>query len=241
MARLQTAPAALAATEAREQIPTVVGDPAYIDVLIRQKQKRLRQALRGSTREKECMKPTVIGHYAFDPHDPVNARRETEMRWPATPHAYLRRIVYCNPASGKRFVFLTTEDELGPGVIALLYLLRWKIEKVFDVFKNKLHHQKAWANERDRRSHPGPSHRSHPQPAHHPPCSWSRRAFAEGEEFERQRAVRRDAQAESRRVPAQEMVRHATQLTCQFIRLSGVFVRPPHPIAQGTAAFPAPA
>ena len=29
---------------------------------------------------------------------------------------------------------------------ALLYLLRWKIEKAYDVYKNKQHQQKAWAN-----------------------------------------------------------------------------------------------
>ena len=35
--------------------------------------------------------------------------------------------------------------ELRPGVIAWLYLLRWRIEKVFDTSKNKLEETKAWA------------------------------------------------------------------------------------------------
>ena len=126
------------------KVPLVVGDPAYVDVLYWTEQKRLRQALI-ITREKENMKPTVIGAYPFDPADPVNRGVEADERAGYT-HAYLRRIVYRDPASGERFVFLTTEESLRPGVIALLYLLRWKIEKVFDVFKNKLHQQKAWAN-----------------------------------------------------------------------------------------------
>ena len=44
-----------------EGMPIVVGDPAYIDVLYWTEQKRLRQAII-ITREKECMKPTVISH-----------------------------------------------------------------------------------------------------------------------------------------------------------------------------------
>ena len=133
-------------------------------------------------------------------------------------YAYLRRIVYCDPASGERFVFLTTEDKLRPGVIALLYLLRWKIEKVFDGFKNKLHQQKAWANGETA---------AHTQ-AHLTALTHNlltlllatlELAGIREQKGERQQTARRDAPPESRRVPAQEMVRHAAQLTCQFIRL----------------------
>jgi hypothetical protein len=202
--------------ERRAQLPIVVGDPAYIDVLYWTEQKRLRQALI-ITREKECMKPTVISHYAFDPHDPVNRGVEADDMAGYT-YAYLRRIVYCDPASGERFVFLTTENQLRPGVIALLYLLRWKIEKVFDVFKNKLHQQKAWANGETA---------AHTQ-AHLTALTHNlltillatlELAGIREQKIESQQTARRDAQPESRRVPAQEMVRHAAQLTCQFIRL----------------------
>lgn len=37
--------------------------------------------------------------------------------------------------------------------------------------------------------------------------------------IQRQQAQRRDARPDAQRVPAQEMVKHAAQLTCQFIRL----------------------
>lgn len=60
--------------------------------------------------------------------------------------AYLRRNVYLDPTSNERFVFITTEHHLRPGLIALLYFLRWKIEKAYDVTKNRLHLQKAWAD-----------------------------------------------------------------------------------------------
>jgi hypothetical protein len=199
-----------------EGLPIVVGDPAYIDVLYWTEQKRLRQALI-ITREKECMKPTMISHYAFDPQDPVNRGVEADAMAGYT-YAYLRRIVYCDPASGERFVFLTTETSLRPGLIALLYLLRWKIEKVFDVFKNKLHQQKAWANGETA---------AHTQ-AHLTALTHNlltillatlEQAGIREQKVERQQAARREARPDCRRVPAQEMVRHAAQLTCQFIRL----------------------
>jgi Transposase DDE domain len=200
----------------RALVPIVVGDPAYLDVLHWSEQKRLRQALI-ITREKENMKPTVIARHAFDAQDPVNGGVEADELAGYT-YAYLRRIVYCDPASGERFVFLTTEDSLRPGVIALLYLLRWKIEKVFDVFKNKLPQQKAWANGEVA---------AHTQ-AHLTALTHNlltillatlEQAGVREQKAERQQAARREARPASRRVPAQEMVRHATQLTCQFIRL----------------------
>ena len=198
------------------KVPIVVGDPAYIDVLHWAEQKRLRQALI-ITREKENMKPTVIGRHAFDPADPVNRGVEADELAGYT-HAYLRRIVYCDPASGERFVFLTTEDSLRPGVIALLYLLRWKIEKVFDVLKNKLHQQKAWANgETAARTH---AHLI--ALAHNLLTLLLASLEAAGireQKIERARAARHAAVPVGQRVPAQEMVRHAAQLTCQFIRL----------------------
>lgn len=199
-----------------EKVPIVVGDPAYIDVLHWTLQKRQRQALI-ITREKDNMKPTVIAHQPFDPQDPVNRGVEAD-QMAGYAYAYLRRIVYCDPASGERFVFLTTADSLRPGVIALLYLLRWKIEKVFDVFKNKLHQQKAWANGKIA---------AHTQ-ARLTALTHNlltillvtlEQAGLREQKIERQQAVRKAAQPENHRVPAQEMVRHAAQLTCQFIRL----------------------
>ena len=173
------------------------------------------------------MKPTVIGTFAFDRADPVNRGVEADERAGYT-QAYLRRIVYRDPASGERLVFLTTEESLRPGVIALLYLLRWKIEKVFDVFKNKLHQQKAWAN--------GPT-AAHTQ-AHLTALAHNlltlllatlERAGIGEQKIARVQAARRAATPAAQRLPAAELVRHAAQLTCQFIRLVRYYLDHPTP------------
>lgn len=199
-----------------EKVPIVVGDPAYIDVLHWSEQKRLRRAII-ITREKENMKPTVICHHAFDPQDPVNKGVESDEMAGYT-HAYMRRIVYRDPSSGECFVFLTTEDSLRPGLIALLYLLRWKIEKVFDVFKNKFHQRKAWAN-----GAVAASTQAHLTALTHNLLSMFlvtlEQVGVREQKIERQQADRIKRRPASQRVPAQEMVRHAAQLTCQFIRL----------------------
>lgn len=198
------------------QIPLVIGDPAYLDVLYWAEQKRLRQACI-ITREKDGMKPTVISHHAFDPHDPVNRGVESDEMAGYTS-AYLRRIVYRDPATGERFVFLTTDDKLRPGLIALLYLLRWKIEKVFDVFKNKFHQRKAWAN-----GTVAASTQAHLTALTHNLLTillvTLEQAGIREVKVARQQAERIQQRPANRRVPAQEMVRHAAQLTCQFIRL----------------------
>ena len=197
-------------------LPIVVGDPAYIDVLYWTEQKRHRQAVI-VTREKENMKPTVIAHHRFDRDDPVNRGVEADTMAGYT-YAYLRRIVYCDPASGERFVFLTTEDSLRPGLVALLYLLRWKIEKAFDVYKNKLHQQKAWAN-----GETAARTQAHLTALTHNLLIVLLAALEQAgireEKVERQQTARLAAAASACRVPSQQMVRHATQLTCQFIRL----------------------
>jgi hypothetical protein len=197
-------------------MPIAVTDPAYIDLLYWAEQHRLGQAA-VITREKENMKPTVISPYAFDRDDPVNRGVESDDMAGYT-YAYLRRIVYRDPATGERFIFLTTEKSLRPGLIALLYLLRWKIEKAYDVYKNKLHQQKAWAN-----GAIAVQTQAHLTALTHNLlmlllCSLEAAGLRE-EKIERREAERQEQSPADRRVPAKEMVRHATQLTCQFIRL----------------------
>ena len=57
-----------------------------------------------------------------------------------------RKIVYVDPETMKKMTFLTSVFDVPPGLIAYLYLWRWKIEKVFNTFKSKLKETKAWAN-----------------------------------------------------------------------------------------------
>lgn len=143
-------------------------------------------------------------------------------------HAYLRRIVYRDPTSAERFVFITTDHHLRPGLIALLYFLWWKIEKAYDVTKNRLRRQKAWANGEIASS----------IPAHFAALTHNlltlllstlEDAGLRESKLDQSRSLRAENRPASQRVPAQELVRHAAQLTCQFIRLVRrcLYLKPP--------------
>ena len=55
--------------------------------------------------------------------------------------------MFVDKATGKEFVFLTNLPvDVPPGVVALLYRMRWDVEKVFDELMNKLGEAKAWAS-----------------------------------------------------------------------------------------------
>lgn len=63
-----------------------------------------------------------------------------------TTQSLVRRISYRCPASGKVFNFITNlHHRVRPGVVALLYKMRWDIEKVFDEIKNRLGEKKSWS------------------------------------------------------------------------------------------------
>ena len=197
-------------------MPIAVVDPAYIDILYWSEQSR-RRLSNMITREKENMKPTVISAYAYDPSDTVNRGVEADEMAGYT-YAYLRRIVYRDPTSGERFVFITTDRGLRPGVIALLYFLRWKIEKAYDVSKNKLHVQKAWAN-----GETAVLIQAHFLALAHNLLTLLLRTLektglTENKILNKQ-IERTQKLSPAQRVPAHEMVRHAVQLSCQFIRL----------------------
>jgi hypothetical protein len=57
----------------------------------------------------------------------------------------LRWIEFADPENGERFTFVTTCWSLPPGLLCMLYLMRWRVEKIYDSFKNKLSQTKAWA------------------------------------------------------------------------------------------------
>lgn len=96
--------------------------------------------------EKDNMNLEVMGQPDWDRADPVNAGIQS-VEWVAgAAGVLLRRIVYLEPVTGNLLVFLTSEMNLRPGLIAFLYKLRWDIEKTFDQIKNKLAEQHAWAS-----------------------------------------------------------------------------------------------
>lgn len=200
----------------RPLLPVIVADPAYVDVLFWAQQKIQRQAV-VITREKKNMKPMIIAAYSFDAADPVN-RGVLADEMAGYTYAHLRRIHYRDPATGEEFIFITTDTTMRPGVVAMLYLLRWKIEKSYDVFKNKFRVHKAWSN--------GPVAalmQGHFMALLHNLLTvllvaLEGAGLREEKVLDRRAAARR-RQPAAQRVPTQQMVRHAVVLTCQFIRL----------------------
>lgn len=126
--------------------PIFVGDPAFVD-----KQFWLQMTLweqRGAliiTRTKANMDPIVYSNLPWDPGAPINQGIEANELVGFDGGGLMRRIRYTDPETGTAYEFLTTVRDLEPGLIALLYLLRWRIEKVFDTGKNKLQETKGWA------------------------------------------------------------------------------------------------
>jgi hypothetical protein len=107
-----------------------------------------RQGIYQITRLKENMYPVEEQPIRFDRADPVNTgvRRFARVRFHGVAGFFLL-VDFRDPETGQRYQFLSSLPEtFRPGLIAWLYLLRWKIEKLYDTFKNKLHQTKAWAN-----------------------------------------------------------------------------------------------
>jgi hypothetical protein len=203
--------------EPRLAMPIAVVDPAYVDNQYWVLQKIQREAM-VITREKENMKPMVYGPVAFDREDPVN-RGVVAYEEVGYSNAALRRVRYKDPATGEDFVFITTcPEQMRPGLIALLYFLRWKIEKAYDVFKNKFMGSKAW----------GVGDTPALMQAHFMAllhnlltvllASMEHIGIPDQKVLDKTEK-RRAATPEHKRVTAQEMVRHAHALSCQFIRL----------------------
>jgi hypothetical protein len=99
------------------------------------------------SREKNNMRLIKCGDLAFDRGDLRNAGvTADEMVGPGGGGASFRRVTYTDPVSGERYVYITTEMTIPPGIIALIYKRRWDIEKVFDELKSKLLERKSWAS-----------------------------------------------------------------------------------------------
>lgn len=83
----------------------------------------------------------------FDREDPVNQGVLCDMMVRSkTDGVSVRRISYRCPISGKVLNFITNlHHRVRPGVVALLYKMRWDIEKVFDEIKNRLAEKKSWS------------------------------------------------------------------------------------------------
>lgn len=94
---------------------------------------------------KENVVTTLAAVNEFDRGSEVNRGVVSDYQQRTAGGFIVREVAYRCPASGAEFRFMTNVSNLQPGVIAHLYKMRWDIEKVFDVFKNRLDETKAWA------------------------------------------------------------------------------------------------
>jgi len=130
----------------RGPVPTLVADPAFIDnsFWIRMTLPRANR-LRVITRLKENMKPMVLDVRTWDVKDSINQGVQTDETVSFNGRDPMRLVRYLDPETGYLYEFLTTVMDLPPGLVAFLYLMRWRIETVFDTAKNKLQEKKSWA------------------------------------------------------------------------------------------------
>ncbi len=98
------------------------------------------------TRMKQNTSLFICGDSGVDREDLRNVGIVSDQSGGTNGGDMLRKIVYVEPATGRKFVFLTNEMKLPPGLIAFIYKKRWDIEKVFDQLKNKLMEKKHGRN-----------------------------------------------------------------------------------------------
>lgn len=133
----------------RHRHPLFVLDPGFINNHFWTQHKLIRQiGARLVIRPKSTMAPKKWEERDFDRNDPVNLGVDSDQNVTFEGNLRMRLIRFTDPETKVCYQFLTTDFDLRPGVIAWLYLMRWRIEKVFDTSKNKLEETKAWATGR---------------------------------------------------------------------------------------------
>jgi len=133
-------------------------------------------------------------------------------------NAALRRICYRDPATCKDSFSSPHATACGPDSLPCSTSCAGKIEKAYDVFKNKLKVRKAWGSGET--------------------CAMTQAHFVallhnlltlllarlektglQQNAVEKRAAKRFEKTPQDKRVPTHEMIRHAFPLTCQFIRI----------------------
>jgi hypothetical protein len=95
---------------------------------------------------KENMNLIPCGDKNYDRNDPINTGVISDRLVGTSSGVMMREVVFEDIADGQVYRYITSEMTLPPGLIALLYKMRWNIEKVFDQTKTKLAEKKAWAS-----------------------------------------------------------------------------------------------
>ena len=96
------------------------------------------------TRVKISMKPVFKEPLEYDELDPINEGVTGYYLIGLNNAGTLYQVDYIDPETQAEYSFITNDSSLRPGTVAYLYRIRWKIEKTFDVLKNKLFEKKAW-------------------------------------------------------------------------------------------------
>ena len=94
------------------------------------------------TRAKRGLDFRCVGSRPVDKNTGLRCDQTIRLKGPLTSRrcpALLRRIVYVDPKTGKRLVFLTSNFTLDALTIAQIYHARWKIELFFKWIKQYLH------------------------------------------------------------------------------------------------------
>ena len=96
---------------------------------------------------KKNFKYNHCGNLDYDPDSPINTGIEADF-WAGLGNSSraMRFVQYTDPETKETYRFITTVEDLPPGLIAWLYFKRWTIEKSFDNLKNDLYERKAWAS-----------------------------------------------------------------------------------------------
>ena len=122
-----------------------IGDMAFVDY--RWWGKQAKEGNHVISKVKTNSSILYCGDLSFDKTDTVNAGVVSDRLGGTTSSGYTIRVIeYIDPETEEKIIFYSTLDKsVRPGVISWLYFLRWKIEKVFDCFKNSFGEIKAWA------------------------------------------------------------------------------------------------
>ena len=108
---------------------------------------KMNNAIYFLSREKENSAAETIGLNPFDKEEPINQGVISDEIVATSQGVSLRRVVYRDPEDGAVFRFPTNLPvSIPPGLVALLYKMRWDVEKIFDEFKNKLGEKKSWGS-----------------------------------------------------------------------------------------------
>ena len=82
------------------------------------------------SRVKENMNLIPCGNKAYDESDPINTGVISDRLVMTSLGVYMREVTFRDVAAGQIYQYITSEMTLAPGLIALLYKMRWNIEKV---------------------------------------------------------------------------------------------------------------